>query len=110
MKKGEAAVLAKIASMPAPYAEMGARLHRVIMQSAPSLEPVVRWGLPMYRMVGKDVCYIKAAKEFMAFGFSEEANPSAEAGAHMHPVAWVITSLDAATEARIGALVRKAAS
>lgn len=36
-------------------------------------------------------------------------NPSYEEGAHMHPVAWTITSLDDATEQRIRELVAKAA-
>jgi hypothetical protein len=55
----------------------------------------------------KDICYIKPDKNF-AFGFGEVVNPAPEEGAHMHPVAWTITSLDAATEAKIRALVEKA--
>ena len=57
---------------------------------------------------GKDICYIKPDKNFIAFGFGEDVNPAREEGAHMHPVAWTITSPDAATEARIRALVEKA--
>jgi hypothetical protein len=38
---GEAAVLAKIAAMPAPYRAMGERLHALIRRSAPSLRPTV---------------------------------------------------------------------
>jgi hypothetical protein len=34
-------------------------------------------------------------------------NPAREEGAHMHPVAWTLTSLDAATEAKIRSLVKK---
>jgi hypothetical protein len=109
VKKGEAAVLAKIAAMPAPHRDMAQRLHRTIVGSAPSLEPGVRWGLPMYKKAGKDVCYIKAADGYLAFGFSEENPATRQAGAPMHAVAWVLTSLDAATEARIAALVRDAA-
>lgn len=37
-----------------------------------------------------------------------DLNPLGGASAHMHPVAWTITSLDAATEAKIRALVEKA--
>lgn len=68
----------------------------------------MRWGLPFYTKSGKDVCYIKPNKDFIAFGFAEVENPSYEQGAHMHPVAWTVTSLDAATEDRIRELVRKA--
>src|SRR5205814_506843 len=108
-KKGDAAVLAKLGDAPAQYREIGERLHRIIRESAPSLEPIVRWGLPFYVKNGKDICYIKPDKDFIAFGFGEVVNPAREEGAHMHPVAWTITSLDAATEARIRALVQKAA-
>jgi hypothetical protein len=108
-KKGDAAVLAKLADAPAPYRDIGERIHRIIRESAPSLEPIVRWGLPFYTKHGKDVCYLKPDKDFIAFGFAEVANPSQEEGAHMHPVAWTVTSLDASTEDRIRELVRKAA-
>jgi len=107
-KKGDSAVLAKLADAPAQYREVAERLHRMIRETAPSLEPIVRWGLPFYVKDGKDICYIKPDKDFIAFGFGEVVNPAREEGAHMHPVAWTITSLDAATEARIRALVKKA--
>jgi hypothetical protein len=35
-------------------------------------------------------------------------NPAREEGAHMHSVAWTLTSLDTAAEAKIRALVKKA--
>ena len=109
-KKGDEAVLAKIADAPQPYREIGERLHRVIRESAPSLDPIVRWGLPFYVKDGRDVCYIKIDKDFIAFGFGEVENPTVEEGAHMHPVAWTLTSLDTSTETRIAALVEKAAN
>ena len=107
-KKGDAAVLAKLSSAPAPYRDIAERLHRIIRESAPSLEPIVRWGLPFYVKDGKDVCYIKSDKDFIAFGFAEALNPAREEGAHMHPVVWTLTALDAATETRIRALLKKA--
>ena len=70
----------------------------------------MRWGLPFYIKDGQDVCYIRPDKDYLAFGFGEVVNPAHEEGAHMHPVAWTITSLDDATESRIRALVEKAAS
>ena len=42
-KKGDAAVLAKLGEAPAQYREIGERLHAIIRESAPSLEPIVRW-------------------------------------------------------------------
>ena len=108
-KKGDAAVLAKLGEAPVQYRGIAKRLHSIIREEAPSLEPIVRWGLPFYVKDGKDVCYIKPGKDFIAFGFGEVLNPTVEEGGAMHPVAWTLTALDAATEARIGALVKKAA-
>ncbi|HUR64452.1 MAG TPA: DUF1801 domain-containing protein [Candidatus Thermoplasmatota archaeon] len=108
-KKGDDAVLAKLAEAPA-HRDIGERLHRIIRESAPTLEPVVRWGLAFYTKDGKDVCYIKTDPKFIAFGFAEVANPAQQEGATMHPVAWTLTSLDKATEARVAALVKKAAA
>lgn len=109
-KKGDAAVLAKLEQAPAQYRETAKRLHAIIRESAPTLEPIVRWGLTFYTKDGKDICYIKPDKDFLAFGFGEVVNPAREEGTHMHPVAWTLTSLDAATEDRIRALVQKAAA
>ncbi|MCA1820116.1 MAG: DUF1801 domain-containing protein [Halobacteriales archaeon] len=109
-KKGDDAVLARLAEAPAQYREIGERLHRIVRESAPSLEPVVRWGLAFYTKDGQDVCYIKTDPKFIAFGFAEVVNPAQQEGATMHPVAWTLTSLDKATETKIGTLVKKAAT
>ena len=107
-KKGDAAVLEKLGDAPAPFDEIGQRLHRTITDSGPELEPVVRWGLAFYAKDGKDICYIKPDKDFLVFGVAEALNPAREDGATMHPVAWTVTALDAATEDRIRSLVSAA--
>lgn len=109
-KKGDAAVLAKLAAAPAPYREIGERLHGIIRENAPSLEPVVRWGIPFYARDGKDICYIKSGQDFIVFGFGEDLNPAYQDGSGMHPVVWNITALDADTEAIISQLVKKVAA
>jgi hypothetical protein len=100
--------MAKLGESPAQYREIGLRLHGLIRENAPSLEPIVRWGLPFYVKGGTDICHIKTGKDFIAFGFGEAVNPAYEDSAYMHPVVWNITSLDAATEARISGLIKKA--
>jgi uncharacterized protein YdhG (YjbR/CyaY superfamily) len=107
---GERDVLAKIAEMPAPDRVMAERIHAVVKASAPGLVAKTWYGMPAYAKDGKIVCFFKAADKFKTryatFGFEETAN--LDDGA-MWPTSWALTSLTAADEARIGALVKKAA-
>ncbi len=108
---GERAVLAKIAEMQGPDRAMAERLHAIVKASAPTLSPKTWYGMPAYAKDGKVVCYFQDAQKFKSkyatFGFSDEAN--LDEGA-MWPVAFALTELTAAEEARIGALVKKAVS
>ena len=108
---GESAVLAKIAEMPEPDRGMGKRLHAIIKASVPALSPKTWYGMPAYAKDGKVVCFFQSAQKFKAryatFGFSDEAN--LDEGA-MWPTAFALKELSAAEEARIAALVKKAAS
>jgi uncharacterized protein YdhG (YjbR/CyaY superfamily) len=108
---GESAVLAKIAELPAPDRALGKRLHAIIKASAPALSPRLWYGMPAYAKDGKVVCFFQSAKKFntryATFGFSDAAN--LDEGA-VWPVAFALTELTVAEEARIGALVKKAVS
>jgi len=108
----EAAVQAKIAAMPAPFSAMGERLHALILRSAPALQPRVWYGMPGYEKDGKTVCFFRADKIYMTFGFTQEANLTCEEGAPHQLIesAWYFTALDDATEARLSGLVRKVAT
>jgi hypothetical protein len=107
----EKAVLAKIAELPEPDRAMGKRLHAIIKASAPALSPKLWYGMPAYAKDGKIVCHFQSAQKFKTryatIGFSDQAN--LDEGA-VWPVAYALTKLTAADEARIGALVKKAAS
>jgi uncharacterized protein YdhG (YjbR/CyaY superfamily) len=104
-------VLAKIAEMPEPDRAMAERLHAIIKASAPALSPKTWYGMPAYAKDGKVVCFFQAAQKFKSryatFGFNDTAN--LDDGA-MWPVAFALTELTAADEARIAALVKKAVS
>jgi hypothetical protein len=108
---GEAEVLAKIAAMPAPYGAMGERLHALILRSAPVLRPTLWYGMPAYAKDGKVICFFRADK-YMTFGLSDKANHAIEEGAphQLRESAWFFTAMDDATEARLSAIVHKAAS
>jgi len=111
---GEGVVLAKIAEMREPDRTMGKRLHAIIMESVPALSPRLWYGMPAYAREGKDgkvVCFFQAAQKFKTryatFGFSDKANLDE---GNMWPTAFALKGLTAAEEARIAALVKKAAS
>ncbi len=108
---GEAAVLEAIAAMPASDRELGERLHAIVRANAPALEPKLWYGMPAYARDGKIVCFFQSAQKFKTryatLGFMHEAN--LDDGA-MWPTAFALKQLGSAEEARIGALVKKAAN
>ncbi len=108
---GESEVLAKIAEMSEPDRTMAERVHAIVKSSAPSLSPKTWYGMPAYAKDGKVVCFFTAASKFNAryatFGFNDVAN--LDEGT-MWPTSFALTELTADTEARIGALVKKAVS
>ena len=108
---GEAAVLTKIAAMPGAYRGMGDRLHGLILRSAPPLQPTLWYGMPGYAKDGKVICFFRVDK-YMTFGLTDKANHTLEDGAQhqLRESAWFFDTLDDATEARLCAIVRKAAS
>jgi hypothetical protein len=110
--EGEAGVLAKIAAMPAPWGEPGERLHALIQRSAPTLQATMWYGMPGYAKEGKTVCFFRADRKYMTFGYTQEANVSREEGARDQLIesAWYFNALDDATEARLCAIVQRIAS
>jgi len=109
--EGESVVLANIAAMPEPYRAMGERLHAIIIASAPALSPKLWYGMPAYAKDGNVVSFFRSGQKFkeryMTLGFNDVANLDE---GNMWPIAFALTDLTAAEEARIGALVKKAVS
>jgi hypothetical protein len=107
----ESAVLAKIAEMPEPDRTMAERLHAIIKACTPALSSTTWYGMPAYTKDGKVICFFQSAQKFKTryatLGFSDKAN--LDEGA-MWPTAFALQELTVAEEARIGALVKKAAS
>jgi uncharacterized protein YdhG (YjbR/CyaY superfamily) len=97
--------------MPEPDRAMAERLHAVIKASAPTLSPRLWYGMPAYAKDGKVVCFFQGAYKFKSryatFGFDDKAK--LDEGT-MWPTSFALTELTAADAARIGALVKKAAS
>jgi uncharacterized protein YdhG (YjbR/CyaY superfamily) len=108
---GESAVLADIAAMPEPDRTLAERLHALVKANAPTLAPRLWYGMPGYTREGKIVCFFQAASKFKTryatLGFMHDAN--LDDGA-MWPTAFALKELNAAEEARIVALVKRAVS
>ena len=107
----EAEVLAKIAEMQEKDRVVAEQLHAVIKASVPDIAPRLWYGMPAYAKDGKMVCFFQPAQKFKTryatLGFSDKAN--LDEGA-MWPTSYALTELTPADEARIGALVKRAAS
>jgi uncharacterized protein YdhG (YjbR/CyaY superfamily) len=109
--EGESDVLEKIAEMQGTDRAMATRIHAIVKASAPVLSPKTWYGMPAYAKDGKVVCFFQSAQKFKSryatLGFNDAAN--LDEGA-MWPTAFALKALTAAEEARIGELVKKAAS
>lgn len=106
----EAAVLAKIAGWPEPYRAMGERIHQIIVETVPELRPRLWYGMPGYAKGGPVLIFFNV-EDLMSFGLTEKASISVDEGATDQLVesSWFLAELDEPTEARIAAIVRKAA-
>ncbi len=107
--EGENAVLAKIAEMTESDRAIGERLHAIIKASAPDLSPKLWYGMPAYARDGKIVCFFQCAQKFntryATLGFNDTAKLDE---GNLWPVAFALTELTAAEEAKISILVKKA--
>jgi uncharacterized protein YdhG (YjbR/CyaY superfamily) len=107
---GERDLLAAVAAMKGRDRAMAKRLHAIVTAAAPDLWPKTWYGMPAYAKDGKVVCFFQSAEKFNAryatFGFSDQAN--LDKGA-MWPTSFALKELTTAEEAKITALVKKAA-
>jgi uncharacterized protein YdhG (YjbR/CyaY superfamily) len=108
---GEAAVLAKIAALAQPERAMAERLHAIIKAHAPVLTPRTWYGMPAYCKDGNVICFFQSRQVFnaryMTLGFSHHAKLDE---GRMWPTSFALTELTVVEEARIGPLVKQAAS
>src|SRR5207248_11806343 len=88
---------------------LGQRIHEIVTAAAPGLTPKTWYGMPAYAKDGKVVCFFRNAGKFKEryamFGFNDTAKLD---DGSMWPIAYALTKLTAADEAKIRALVTKA--
>jgi uncharacterized protein YdhG (YjbR/CyaY superfamily) len=108
---GETAVRAAIAKMSPKDRAIAKRLHELVKATAPGLTPKTWYGMPAYAKDGKVVCFFRNAGKFKEryamFGFNDSAK--LDEGS-MWPIAYALTELTAADEAKIRKLVKRAVS
>jgi uncharacterized protein YdhG (YjbR/CyaY superfamily) len=106
---GESDLLAKIAEMPDADRVLAERIHAIVKEAAPDLEPKTWYGMPAYAKDGKVLCFFQSADKFKAryatFGFND--NAVLDEGA-MWPTSYALVKLGAAEENAVSKLVRKA--
>ena len=109
---GESAVSEALAAMTPDDRALGKRLHEIVKKAAPELVPKTWYGMPAYaNKEGKVVCFFRDAAKFKEryamFGFNDSAKLD---DGSMWPVAFALTKLTKADEARIAKLVKQAVS
>jgi uncharacterized protein YdhG (YjbR/CyaY superfamily) len=104
------ACLDKIAELPEPDRALAERIHAIVMDVAPLLQPKTWYGMPAYANAdGKNVVFFQPASKFdvryATLGFEEAA--AIDEGT-MWPTAWAITDLTEDDVEFVRALVKRA--
>jgi uncharacterized protein YdhG (YjbR/CyaY superfamily) len=110
--EGEEAVVSALAGMSPADRALGKRIHAIVKKTAPDLTPKTWYGMPAYaNKDGKVVLFYRDAGKFKEryamLGFNDSA--SLDDGS-VWPVAFALTKLTQADEARIAKLVKQAVS
>jgi uncharacterized protein YdhG (YjbR/CyaY superfamily) len=109
---GETAVREALAKMAPADRALGKKVHALIKKTAPELTPKTWYGMPAYANGdGKVVLYFRDAGKFKErysmLGFNDSAK--LDAGS-MWPIAYALTTLTRADEAKLAKLVKQALS
>jgi uncharacterized protein YdhG (YjbR/CyaY superfamily) len=111
-EEGEEAVLSALAAMSPGDRALGERIHAIVKETALDLTPKTWYGMPAYaNKDGKVVLYFRNAEKFKEryamLGFNDTADLD---DGSMWPVAFALTKLTKADEARIAKLLKQAVS
>jgi len=110
--EGEKAVLAAFAKMKENERSMAKKIHEIVKATAPQLMPKTWYGMPAYANAdGKVVCFFQAGSKYgsryCTFGLTDSANLD---DGNMWAAGFALVKMSSAEEAKITALVKKAAS
>ena len=98
-----------MAELPQPDRAKAERLHRVVMQAAPQLEPKTWYGMPAWAKDGKVLCFLQPAARFgtrySIWGFNDIARLD---DGPMWPASFAVLELTPEVEERVTELVKRA--
>jgi uncharacterized protein YdhG (YjbR/CyaY superfamily) len=107
---GAADLQAAIAAMPPAERVLAQRIHDLVAAAAPHLEQKTWYGFPAYAKDGKVICFFKPGAKFKdrycTFGFN---TPAKLDDGGMWATSFAVVKPSAADDARLAALVKKAA-
>jgi uncharacterized protein YdhG (YjbR/CyaY superfamily) len=108
--EGEEAIQAAFKKMTPADRKLGERIHAIVTKNAADLTPKTWYGMPAYAdKNGKVVVFFRNADKFKEryamLGFQDNANID---DGTMWPVAFALTKLTKADEAKIAKLVKQA--
>lgn len=103
------ACLATIAALEGTDRVIAERLHVIVSEEAPQLDPKTWYGFPTYARDGKNIVFFQPASKFDArygtVGFEQHAVLD---DGDMWPVAYAVIGMSDTVERRLRELVRKA--
>ncbi len=107
---GETEVLQKISEMQPRDRAIAKKVHAIVKAAAPTLTARTWYGMPAYAKGPKVVIFLQPAQKFKVryamLGFNDSA--SLDEG-DLWPVAYAVNEITPAVEAKITAIVKKAA-
>ncbi len=105
------ACIAAIEALEGTDGAIAQRLHVIVLEEAPHLDPKTWYGFPTYAKDGKNIVFYQPASKFGtrygSVGFEEHAKLD---DGDMWPVAFAVTEMTDDVERRLRELVRRAAS
>jgi uncharacterized protein YdhG (YjbR/CyaY superfamily) len=108
---GEAEVREKLNGMPADDRRMGERIYDLVTNAEASLMPKTYYGMPAWAKDGKVICFYKPKSKFKVRYSTFEFQPDARLDdGELWAVSFAVKELTPSAEAKITALVKKAAS
>ncbi|MCL3819562.1 DUF1801 domain-containing protein [Aeromicrobium wangtongii] len=104
-------VRAKIAGMPDGDRELAQRVHDIVTDVAPALQPKLYYGQPGYARNGKVVCFFRSGQQdkerYSTFGFSAQADLDEPDG--VWATSYALTDPGEKAWDHLAALIRRAA-